>query len=70
MTEQACHRRSAPWKDGDNGQARKGKQRRAQKQKGAERRFKKKKKKSKTVIPVRVKQGDEFQSNLNRQRET
>lgn len=30
----------------------------------------KKKKKSKTVIPVRVKQGDEFQSNLNRQRET
>ena len=29
-----------------------------------------KKKKSKTVIPVRVKQGDKFQFNLNRQRET
>lgn len=28
------------------------------------------KKKSKTVIPVRVKQGDKFQFNLNRRRET
>lgn len=69
MTEQACHRRSVPWKDGDNGQARKGSRGRPRNRKG-QRRFKKKKKKSKTVIPVRVKQGDEFQSNLNRQRET
>lgn len=61
MTEEACHLRSVPWKDGDNEQARKGKQRRAQKQKGAKRRFKRKAK----LIPVRVKQ-DELQSSLNR----